>query len=79
MNAGSDYRLAKRQAQANANRSGQSRWLHMYGLVWWISALPVVDAEQIDPDRKPEYASCGQCGALHERGQSCGCFDNGCQ
>ncbi len=37
MNAGKDYKKARRQAQANANYSGQPRYLHSYGGAWWIS------------------------------------------
>jgi hypothetical protein len=37
VNAGRDYRKARRQAQANADLTGTPRWLHLYGGVWWIS------------------------------------------
>lgn len=49
MNAGKDYKRAKAQAQANADRSQSPRWLHQYGGSWWISTTPTADAEQLDP------------------------------
>jgi len=45
MNAGSDFKKAKRQAQANADASGQRRFLHLYNGVWWISKEAPKDQE----------------------------------
>lgn len=59
MNAGTDYAKAKRQAQANANSSGQLMQMWLYNGVWWIERLGlsergchtsrVPDAEVIEP------------------------------
>ena len=54
MNAGTDYRKARRQAQANANWTSTPRWLHLYSGIWWISREPVKDSERIDPAVKPQ-------------------------
>jgi len=54
MNAGHDYAEAKLQAKANADYTQTPRWLHRYRGVWWISKTPVTDAEQIEPERKPD-------------------------
>jgi hypothetical protein len=44
MNAGRDHEAAKRQAQANANRTGTARYLHSYGGTYWIDRDDPVDA-----------------------------------
>ncbi len=44
MNAGKDHEAAKRQAQANANRTGTPRYLHSYGGTYWIDRDNPVDA-----------------------------------
>lgn len=58
MNAGRDYARAKRQAQANADRSQSDRWLSLYGGTWWIDASPVEGAEKIasTPASRPAEA-----------------------
>lgn len=60
MNAGRDYGKAKRQAQANADWSGEPRWLSLYNGVWWVSKTPVLDAERVEPTP-------GKAGVLPER------------
>jgi len=59
MNAGHEYGKAKAWAQANANRAGTTRWLHLYGGSYWIDREPVVGAERILPDpREPCDLEC---------------------
>lgn len=52
MNAGRDYARAKRQAQANADRTGTPRYLSLYNGIWWIDREQSVigDRERIDPE-----------------------------
>lgn len=57
MNAGKNYRSAKRQAQANADYTDSPRWLHRYGDVWWISKTPVADSELIEPGGSTQTTS----------------------
>jgi hypothetical protein len=54
MNAGTDYRRAKRHAIANATATARPRWLHLYNGVWWISHTPIEGAERVDPAPAPE-------------------------
>lgn len=52
MNTGTnDYGVAAIQARANAESSGEPRWLHMYGGTFWISKTAVNDpnAQRFDP------------------------------
>jgi hypothetical protein len=48
-----------------------------------LSYVDVVRVDYIGSARQTFEASrpvaCVRCGSLHERGQSCGCVDNGCQ
>jgi hypothetical protein len=57
MNAGKDFERARKQAYANAKRTGTPRYLHMYGGTWWISRDPIQDAFKINAEE-----SCAQCG-----------------
>lgn len=53
MNAGKDYRKAKKQAKANANHDGKPRWLHIFCDTYWISKSPPQQwTEKIDPSPK---------------------------
>ena len=60
MNAGTDYAKARRQAQANANRSGRAWVISGYGGVWWIGPWSGADrdgVERVEPtqvERDPE-------------------------
>ncbi len=55
MNAGKDKRKAYAQARANADRSGYSRWIHLWNGVYWISNPPAnngafgAEAEEVKP------------------------------
>ena len=53
MSAGPSYDQARRQAQANANLNGRSRWLHAHDGVYWISKTPVVNSTEIMPTPGP--------------------------
>lgn len=64
MNAGKDYDKAKVQAQANANRANEARWLHWYGGAWWISKTPTASAEKINPERHHATKKSGGGGGL---------------
>ena len=57
MNAGRDYNKARKQAQANADRDGQSRTLRLYAGTWWLdrhdSKLTYLeDVEVVKPNDK---------------------------
>jgi hypothetical protein len=60
MNAGRSYPRAARQAQANANWSRQTRFLHQHNGVWWISTeRPDVLCEvfEVQPDEPLDLLS----------------------
>lgn len=50
MNAGTRYAAAKLLAQANATLTQSPRWLHVWGLFWWITKEPTEGAERVDPE-----------------------------
>lgn len=61
MNAGKDHDKAKRQAQANANRIGNPRYLHFWGGTYWVDVTDPVDAigcvETFTPKFRPSGIS----------------------
>jgi len=56
MNAGRDYARARAHAQANADASGTSRWIHMYNNTWWIDKSNPKDAQPPAEEIKPKAA-----------------------
>lgn len=55
MNAGTDGKKAKTQAQANADRAGKPRWLFERKGVYWISNSSVAGATLFEPVFVPPY------------------------
>ena len=53
----SDFKKASARAQANANASGQTRWLHMWNGTFWISNTSVHNDNVWAFDPEPKEAS----------------------
>lgn len=51
---GTDYKAAKKKAQALADKSGRPQYLWRMSATrhWWVQDVTYKDAERIDPTRK---------------------------